>query len=175
MSLLNFISKADFVEWLCPVAESPASPTLSQPLLQEFVDVFPLKLPTHGLPVNRVTEPWIVLFVDSQPTTHRLHSTSPDEDKKLKAQLAQSLADDYIEPARSAYGAGTLFARKKYGGLRLCIDYRAFKNISQADKFHLTRCLTKYTFNKVFIRFGFTTNVWIERHFRRDLDLTNLR
>ena len=23
VSLLNFISKADFVEWLCPVAESP--------------------------------------------------------------------------------------------------------------------------------------------------------
>ena len=51
--LLNFIYKAYFVEWLCPVAESPAPHTLAQPLLQEFVDVFPLKLPP-GLPVNRV-------------------------------------------------------------------------------------------------------------------------
>ena len=29
VSLLNFISKADFVEWLCPVAESPAPPHVS--------------------------------------------------------------------------------------------------------------------------------------------------
>ena len=43
VSLLNFISKADFVEWLCQVAESPTHPTLAQSLLQEFVDVFPLK------------------------------------------------------------------------------------------------------------------------------------
>ena len=41
VSLLTFISNADFVEWLCPVAESPAPHTLAQPLLQEFVDVFP--------------------------------------------------------------------------------------------------------------------------------------
>ena len=46
-------------------------------------------------------------------------------------------ADGYIEPARSAYGAGTLFSRKKDGGLRLCIDYRALNKISQADKYTL--------------------------------------
>ena len=66
VSLLNFISKADFVEWLCPVAESPAPPMLAQPLLQEFVDVFPLKLPP-GLPVNLVTDHRIDLVPDSKP------------------------------------------------------------------------------------------------------------
>ena len=64
---------------------------------------------------------------------------SPEEDKELKAQLNQYLADGYIEPARSAYGAGTLFARKKDGGLRLCIDYRALNKISQADKYPIPR------------------------------------
>ena len=64
---------------------------------------------------------------------------SPEEDKELKVQLDQYLADGYIEPARSAYGAGTLFARKKDGGLRLCIDYRALNKISQADKYPLPR------------------------------------
>ena len=86
VSLLNFISKADFVEWLCPVAESPAPPTLAQPLLQEFVDVFPLKLPP-GLPVNRVTDHRIDLIPDSKPPAHRLYRMSPEEDKELKAQL----------------------------------------------------------------------------------------
>ena len=84
MSLLNFISKADFVEWLCPVAEPPALTTLAQPLLQEFVDVFPLKLPP-GLPVNRVTDHRIDLIHDSKPPAHRLYMMSPEEDKELKA------------------------------------------------------------------------------------------
>ena len=79
VSLLNFISKADFVEWLCPVAESLAPPTLAQPLLQEFVDMFPLKLPP-GLPFNRVTDHRIDLIPDSNPPAHRMYRMSPEED-----------------------------------------------------------------------------------------------
>ena len=59
--------------------------------------------------------------------------------RSVKAQLYQYLADYYIESARSANWAGTLFARKKDGGLRLCIDYRALNKISQADKYPLPR------------------------------------
>ena len=102
------------------MAESPAPPTLAQPLLQEFVDVFPLKLPPV-LPVNRVTDHRIDLIPDSKPPAHRLYRMSPEEDNELKAQLDQYLADGCIEPARSAYGAGTLFARKKDGDLRLVL------------------------------------------------------
>ena len=39
----------------------------------------------------------------------------------------------------AAYVAGTLFARKKDGGLRLCIDYIALNKISQADKYPVPR------------------------------------
>jgi hypothetical protein len=138
VGLLNFVSKADFVEWLCPVAELPTPPPEAQPLLREFADVFPLKLPP-GLPVNRVTDHRIDLVPDSKPPAHRLYRMSPEEDKELKAQMDQYLADGYIEPARSAYGAGVLFARKKDGGLRLCIDYRALNKISQADKYPMPR------------------------------------
>ena len=125
------------MEWLCHVAESPAPPTLAQPLLQEFADVFHLKLPP-GLPVNRVTDHRIDLIPD-KPPAHRLYRMSPEEDKELSTQMDQYLADGYIESARSAYRAGTLFARKKDGGLRLCIDYRALNNISQVDKYPLPR------------------------------------
>ena len=66
---------------------------------------------------------------------------SPEEDGELKAQLDQYLADGYIEPARSAYGDGTLLAQNKDGGLRLCIDYRALNKISQADKYPIPRII----------------------------------
>ena len=112
---------------------------------------------------------------------------SPEEDKELKAQLDQYLADGYIEPARSAYRAGTLFARKKDGGLRLCIDYRALNKISQADKYPLPRIdelleglqgskvFSKMDLQQGFIRFGFSPSMWIAQHFRRNLDLINSR
>ena len=69
-----------------------------------------------------VTYHRINLRLDSEQPAHRLYRMSTEEDMELKAQLEQYLYDGYIEPARSAYVAGTLFARKKDGGLRLCID-----------------------------------------------------
>ena len=110
---------------------------------------------------------------------------SPEEDKELKAQLDQYLADGYIEPARSAYGAGTLFARKKDGGLRLCIDYRALNKISQAYKYPLPRIdelldglQGSKVFSKMDLQQGFHQirvfpNMWIAQHFRRNLDPIN--
>ena len=83
VSLLNFIYKADFVEWLCPVVESTVPPTLAQLLLQEFVDVFTLKLPP-GLPVNRVTDHRIDLIPDSKPPAHRLYRMSRKKSRSLK-------------------------------------------------------------------------------------------
>ena len=50
---------------------------------------------------------------------------SPEEDKELNAQLEQYSVDGDIEPARSAYAAGALSARKKNGGLRPCFDCMA--------------------------------------------------
>ena len=50
---------------------------------------------------------------------------SPAEEIELKNQLDGYLAAGLIEPARSPFGGGVLFAKKKDGSLRLCIDYRA--------------------------------------------------
>ena len=103
------------------MAESPAPPSEVQPLLRELADVFPLKLPPR-LPVNWVTDYQIDLLPDYKPLAHLLNRMSPEEDKELNAQLDQYSADGDIEPARSAYAAGALSARKNDGGLRPCFD-----------------------------------------------------
>ena len=41
VSLLNFISTADFVEWLCPVAESPVPNRLAQVGCKSSLMFFP--------------------------------------------------------------------------------------------------------------------------------------
>ena len=42
----------------------------------------------------------------------------------LKEQIEQFLASGCIAPSSSLYGVPILFAKKKDGGLRMCIDYR---------------------------------------------------
>lgn len=64
---------------------------------------------------------------------------SPAEDTELKTQLEAYLAAGQIEPAQSPFGAGVLFARKKDGSQRLCIDYRGLNVITVKDKYPLPR------------------------------------
>ena len=79
------------------------------------------------------------LLKDAQPPAHRVYRMAPEEERELRVQLNKYLASGQIEPARSPFGAGVLFARKKDGTLRLCIDYMALKKLSQEDKYPLPR------------------------------------
>ena len=107
----------------------------------------------------------------------------PEEYKELNAQLDQYSADGYIEPARIARVAVISSARKKDGGLRPCFDCMALNQTSSSfQKFmnywvasKAPRSLVKWTFNKVFFRFGFFPNMWMAQHFRRNLNPINSR
>ncbi len=44
-----------------------------------------------------------------------------------------------IEPANGPYGAPILFAKKKDGGLRMCIDYRALNGQTVNDFYPIPR------------------------------------
>ena len=67
---------------------------------------------------------------------YRLRGPMLDE---LKKQLKALLAGGLIRPSMSPYGAPVLFARKKGGEWRMCIDYRALNKITVKDKFPLPR------------------------------------
>ena len=126
-----------------PKPSSPATDAnpLPQPLkilLEQFRDVFPDQLP-YGLPKQRETDHTIDLEPHAKPPAHRLYRLSPAEDEELRKQLTAYLLAGQIEPARSPFGAGVLFARKKDGSFRLCIDYRALNKITQKDKYPLPR------------------------------------
>ena len=58
---------------------------------------------------------------------------------ELKKQLEALLAKGYIRPSVSPYGAPVLFAPKKDGGLRLCIDYRGLNKITVKNSFPIPR------------------------------------
>jgi hypothetical protein len=60
----------------------------------------------------------------ARPQARPLRRLSPKELEEVQKQVKDLLARGYIRPSQSPYAAPILFALKKDGGLRLCIDYR---------------------------------------------------
>jgi hypothetical protein len=61
---------------------------------------------------------------EKPPPKRKLYPLDDAELKELRTQVESLLADGRITVSNSPYGAPILFARKKNGKLRMCIDYR---------------------------------------------------
>ena len=92
-------------------------------VLQEFRDVFPNEI-NPGLPPKRDIDFTIELVQGAAPVSKTPYTMSTLEMLELKMQLQELLDKKYIRPSVSPWGAPVLFIKKKYGTLRLCIDYR---------------------------------------------------
>ena len=134
-----------------PKQQTTMSPDLEK-LLDSFQDVFPESLP-HGLPPSRPTDHKIEIIPGSKPPGHRVYRMTQAEEAELKTQLASYLELGHIRPAQSPYGAGVLFATKKGGEKRLCIDYRGLNTTTVKDVYPLPRidvCIDEMRGAKIF-------------------------
>jgi len=95
----------------------------------------PTKLPE----VRDIAEHRIVEHAHTVPPCFNSYRMSPSELKELKEQLDFLLVRGYIRPSNSPYGAPVLFAPKKDGKLRLCLDFRGLNNQTVKDKYPLPR------------------------------------
>jgi hypothetical protein len=64
---------------------------------------------------------------------------STPEMKERQMHLEEILNKGYIFPSVSPWGALVLFLKKKYGTLRLCIDFRRLNKVTIKNKYHLPR------------------------------------
>lgn len=88
----------------------------------DYADVFPMELP--GLPLTREVDFGIELQPGTTPISMAPYRMAPVELRGLKTQLQELLKKGFVRPSTSPWGAPVLFAKKKDGSLRLCIDYR---------------------------------------------------
>ena len=101
--------------------------------LEKLKQKYPSVFAEPVYPVDRTDCP--VLFEhaiplkdeSAAPPKRRLYPLDSVELAELKKQIQEFLDSNRIEHANGAYGAPILFAKKKDGRLRLCIDYRLLK------------------------------------------------
>ncbi|GKA07950.1 putative reverse transcriptase domain-containing protein [Tanacetum coccineum] len=107
------------------------------PIVRKFLDVFPEDLPS--LPPVRQVEFQIDLIPGAALVTRAPYRLAPLEVQELSNQL-QELADrGFIRPSTSPWGAPILFAKKKDGSFRMCIDYRELNKLTVKNRYPLLR------------------------------------
>ena len=113
------------------------SKPMDVPVVREYISVFPKEL--LGLPPDREVEFLIDLIPETAPILKTQYQLAPAELKELKTWLEELIEKGFIRPSHSPWEAPILFARKKDGTLRLCIDYRELKKLTIKNKYHLPR------------------------------------
>ena len=134
----------DFIQDTTPV---PALPTKEDPhkdlapdiraVLDKYADVFE-EIPA-GLPPDRGVKHTIPLIPGAKAPYKRMYRLSPREREEVEKQVKELLAKGWIEPSQSPFGAPIVFAPKKDGTIRMCVDYRALNLLTVKNRYPLPR------------------------------------
>ncbi|KAA8915534.1 hypothetical protein TRICI_002318 [Trichomonascus ciferrii] len=120
-----------------PVAK-PEDENLPKFIQEEFSDVVADELPHHLAQQREVkVEHAIDLEPGKRPPSRRAYRMSFAQQQELDRQIKELLERGFIRNSMSPYSAPVLFAKKKDGSMRLCIDYRALNEQTIKNKFPL--------------------------------------
>ena len=127
----------------------------------EFADVFSAA-DAEALPPHRPYDHTIDLEEGAAPPYGPIYSMSETELKALREYLDDMLGKGFIRPSNSPAGAPILFAKKKDGSLRLCVDYRGLNAITRKNRYPLPlvgdlldRLRSAKFFTKIDLRAGY--------------------
>jgi hypothetical protein len=104
----------------------------------DFLDLFD-KAKASALPPHRYIDHKMPLEPDSTPPFGPLYSLSKLELEALRKFLDENLNRGFLRASSSPAAAPILFAKKKDGSLRLCVDYRALNKITIKNRYPLPR------------------------------------
>eukprot|EP00961_Rhodomonas_salina_P047039 631326-Rhodomonas_salina.1 len=118
----------------------PADVLADNPMLQQrLLDLFKKHstlLADDGVlryPSQTAVEHCIDEEPGARPRAQQPYRLSPPHVEELKRQLKKLLDAGLVDPSSSPYAAPVLFAPKKDGSLRMCVDYRALNSQTIKD------------------------------------------
>ena len=100
----------------------------------DFLDVFDKEKATQ-LPPHRSYDHKIELEGEGQPPRSRLYPMSGYKLQKVKEYLEENLKKEFITPSKAPCASPILFAEKKDGSLRFCVDYRKLNALTKRDRY----------------------------------------
>ena len=107
-------------------------------LVNEYRVVFPDKVP-EGLPPRRRISHAIPMQAGVTPVAQRGRRLSYAQEQEMLKQVKDLLAKNWINTSASPWGSPILFVKKKDGGMRMCVDYRAVNKLTTRNSYPLPR------------------------------------
>ncbi|PIL34997.1 hypothetical protein GSI_02784 [Ganoderma sinense ZZ0214-1] len=104
---------------------------------EKFPWLFCSKVKYDEIPKGRVTH--TIDTRDAQPVRARGRPHSPPEHEEVCQFMEDGLRDGIIEPSESPWSAPIIFAKKKDGTNRICVDYRRLNAVTVKNAYPLPR------------------------------------
>ena len=101
---------------------------------RDFADVFS-KRKADELPEHRPYDHSIEIPSDASVPFGPVYHLSEPELKICKEYIEEHLRKGFIRPSHSSAGAPILFAKKKDGSLRFCVDYRGLNKLTRKSRY----------------------------------------
>lgn len=131
MEKIKIIKKFGSIAKTDEVDESEISEGTTE-LLKKYDDIF--EAPTSFPPFRR-REHFIHTFPNSKPILVRLYRYPQYQKAEMESLVKEMLQQGIVRPSTSSYSSLVILIKKKDGGWRLCVDYRALNSITVKDRF----------------------------------------
>jgi transposase InsO family protein len=118
---------------------------------------------TDEPPPSRWADHKIELLPGARPVNRSPFSLSTSQIQEQTRQIEYLYARGMVQPSISPWGAPVLFAKKKDGTWRMCIDYRALNSLTVRNGYPLPKiqdCLDVIGNAKYFTKIDLTSGYW---------------
>jgi hypothetical protein len=103
----------------------------------KYAEMFVEKVGLGALPKHKPWDHKIDLIEGKHPGFMPIYKLTEKELQVLKKYIEENMAKGFIRKSTSSAGYPVLFAPKKDGSLRLCIDYRKLNDITKKNRYPL--------------------------------------